>query len=194
MFDMEVFADFIYISYFGNLEQWSAFLRMKDILPELFSQIEITFSYGEKFNYKSKRFFFYYTNNIMNISQKSDLKLLTGYFKEKDKVIWDVNGIVVGEDVNRNTAIGIFRKSRPAPELNDSFQSDWESIVNKRFPYNGSSFYKEGITAIKKVHNGFPDSPVLYILSYEREGNVEDKEMMEKLEEFDKGLKVFETK
>lgn len=165
---------------------------MKDSLPELFSEIEVSFSYGKEFNYKSKRFSFSYSDEIMNISKKSDLKVLTGYFKEKDKVIWDVKGIIVGEDINRNTAIGIFRKERPVPELNDSFQSEWESIVNKTFPYNASSFYKEGITAIKKVHPGIPGSTIAYILSYEREGNIDGKEMAEKLERFDKGLKTFE--
>jgi len=193
--DMKVIANFIYISYYGTLEQWSEFLRLKDILPDIFSQINITFSYGKSFAYKSNRLTFSYSDDMMSITKKSDLKLLTSYFKEHGRVIWDVAGIVAGEDINRSTAIGIFRKTKPAPEVNDSFHSEWDSLINKKFPYNRSSFFKEGITAIKTVHSEpgiSSDASILYAVSYEREGNIEDRIMLEGIERFDKQIKVYE--
>lgn len=63
-----------------------------------------------------------------NISKKSAIKIFTGYFKENDMVIWDVKGLIFGEDINSNTSVGIFRKEKPAPELNDSFQREWNNI------------------------------------------------------------------
>ncbi len=194
--DLKVLADFVHLSYYGTFEQWQEFLQQKELLPDAFSSIDLTFDYGGKFTYKSKRLSFSSTPEIMTIAKTSDLQLLFGFFRDGDKVVWDVEGVVVGEDKNTSTNFNIVRETRPPRELNDAYRSDWENMVKQKFPYNRSSFFNEGTTIIKMARpmEGMSpeDTPFFYNISYKKLGNGEQKEMEATLDKIAGSVRILE--
>ncbi len=196
--DLKVYADFAYLSYYGTLKQWQEFLAMKDAVPAAFSAIDLTFSKKE-LQFRSKRLSFSYTPEVMKITENSDASLLFSYFRDGNKVVWDVAGVTMGEDKNNRTVFTVYRNMKPAKELRDSYRSDWENIVGRKFPYNSSAYFKEGQTIIQTVHakDGDPKNitgktSVLYTISMNVEGSVDQKDLEARLAKIDAALNVAE--
>ncbi len=199
--DMKKLVDFIYISYYGILNDWKEFLSLKDILPSLFSKIKISFDYNKRFDFESDRLQFSVTPEVMDIKEESDFIIYTAYFKEDGKVVWDVGSVGFGEDKNSNTYFSINRTTYPSQELremNDSYQKNWDDMVKERYPYNKTAVFKDGNTVIRSVHHQDDCSPskcqVIYTILYQRDGNISDKDMNKILKKIDKNVKVKEVK
>src|ERR1039457_1972169 len=129
----------------------------------------------------------------MRIYENSLLRLTFDFNKEKDKTIWDVTSVLVGEDKRNRTFVGISRKKNPAKELSDKFHSDWESSVEEKFPYNKTAYSGDQITKIVTILKQ-PDTKthqVLYSVAYGQDGNVEQKETEAKLDKFLRNLTVY---
>ncbi|MEJ2192198.1 MAG: serine protease [Nitrospirota bacterium] len=194
--DMKVLTDFVYVSYYGTYEEWKEFLAMKDMLPEIFSTMDISIE-KDSLRFSSRRLSFTHTPEMMSLTERSDLNLLFSYFKEGKKVVWDVGGVVVGEDKNNKTFFGIYRKNKPGDGLRDSYQNEWERIVAQKFPFNNSAYFKDGKTVIRTVHGGEEaaatgKSPFLYTITFQVEGTVPQDEMETKLGLIDGSVKVLE--
>ncbi len=183
--DMKILSDFIYISYYGTFGQWREFLAMKKLLPTAFSAIEIVPD-SRAFRYSSRRLSLACKTDVMNFTDKSDLGLGFSFFQDGGKVVWDVATIMVGEDKNTKTSFSVSRRNRPQKELGDSYLSDWDAMLNRKFPYSGSAFFKDGNTIIRTIARPSDDdkagNDVLYTVTYVREGNAEQKEMESRLE------------
>jgi serine protease Do len=183
--DLKVLADFINVSYYGTFVQWREFLKMKQLLPEAFSTMEMKYD-SRKLLFASDRLSFSHTPEVMKISDESDLELLFSYFNDGGKTVWDVRGIIVGEDKNNSTYFGIYRENRPLASLRDTYKSDWDNIVHHRFPYDESAFFKDGSTVIRTVYAGGengsdPKVPFLYTVAYQAEGTFKQADMEAKL-------------
>lgn len=198
--DLRVFTNFIYLSYYGTLKEWRDFYKVKSLLPPVFSSIKIEAEYGKYLKYKSKRLAFSYTSSEMDISDKSYVQLSFGYFKDAGKTVWDVANIYAGEDKNNDTYFYVSRNIKPAKSLNDNFQSTWENVVKRKFPYNASPFYDDNGTYISSVHPGRKSSKksgrknknVLYAVWHKRDGKAEESLMEDRLNKFVKNLTVYE--
>jgi serine protease Do len=198
--DLKYLSDFIYVSYYGSLKQWKDYLGMKDILPESFTDIDISAKYGELFTYKSKRFSVSYRKNLININENSDLMLKFTYFRDKARVVWDVQSIVFGEDKNSKKSFYISRHMKPAAELSDKYQEMWKRLKKQEFPYNKSSYFDDKMTIIVGRYASGQDTggketvdpDIYYSVAYSADGNVEQKKMMDALTEISGAVKVSE--
>jgi len=195
--ELKTLADFIYVSYYGTLEQWREFLDARELLPPVFSSINIAFDYNKYFKYASNRFAFSYDPDLMKITRNSDLQLKFSYFNENGKNVWDVAGVVVGEDRNGQTSFAVSRNIRPPEDLSDKDRKDWEDIVNRRMPYNKTSFFKEVSTIIATVYTQktvekLAVAPLLYTVLYGLDGNIDQKTVEGKLDRFVQNLAVKE--
>ncbi len=198
--DLKALTDFIYLSYYGTFKEWREFLALKKLLPSAFSTIDIRMENGKLFRYDSPRFSASYGPELMSITDKSDLKLRFSYYNDRGKIVWDVDGIILGEDKHTKVSYSIFRNAKPPKELPDKFQSSWEDVAGQKFPFNRSAYYKDEYTGIATVYSrndaprkgsGTPAS-VLYTVGYWTSGKVEQKEMDDKLAGFLKNMKVYE--
>jgi serine protease Do len=198
--DLKVLSDFIYISYFGTFKEWREFLSMKDLLPSLLSTLDIQIKNNEVFRYKSKRLSLSYGPDIMKISDNSDLRLHFGYFQEQGRTVWDITEIGIAEDKYKQIGYTVSRTMKPPEKLGDEYQSSWENMVERRFPYNRSAYFKDKITTISATYNqgsqlekgDVSSIPVLYTVGYVKEGNVDQKEMEAKLEMFMRNMVAYE--
>jgi serine protease Do len=198
--DLKVLSDFIYVSYFGTFKEWREFLGVKDLLPSALSTVNIQMKNSEVFRYESRRLSFSYGSDIMKISNSSNLRLDFGYFQEQGRTVWDITEIGIAEDKYKQIGYTVSRMMEPPEKLGDEYQSSWENMVERRFPYNRSAYFKDKVTIISATyHRGsqlekgdVSSSPVLYTVGYFKEGNVDQKEMEAKLEMFMRNLVVYE--
>ena len=199
--DLKVFSDFIYVSYYGTFKDWREFLGMKDLLPSTFSTLDIHIRNNEVFRYQSKRLSLSYGPDILKISDYSDLRLDFGYFQDQGKTVWDITNIAIGEERYNQTGYTVSRKMKPPRELGDQYQSNWEDMVEQKFPYNRSAYYKDKVTIISTTHHqgsksergDIPFVSSLYTVAFIGQGNVGQKEMDAKLEAFMRNLVVYEN-
>lgn len=195
--DMKALTDFFYVSYYGNLKEWREFLAQKEILPAAFSSLDISFSYGKEFAYRSPRLSFSYGTDLMEITEKSDLKLLFGYYPDGSATVWDVGGVVVGEHESTLTSFDLQRRSRPPEELRDAVQGDWENLLKQKYPYNRTAVTKDGSTLIRGLVPSDRVDPakaaVIYSIGYGRDGTVKEREMKAKLDKFLKKVTIKEN-
>ena len=198
--DLKVLSDFIYVSYVGTFKEWQEFLTMRDLLPSVFSTLDIQIENNKIFRYKSARFSLSYGPEVMKISDKSYLQVDFSYFQEKGKTLWDVRGMMVTEEKYNQMGYVVYRMMKPPKDLGDEYQSNWENMVERRFPYNRSAYHKDKITVISTVYHWIdpsekgaaPSGSVLYTVGLIKDGNVDQKEMETKLEMFVRNLIVYE--
>jgi hypothetical protein len=199
--DLKVLSDFIYVSYYGSFKEWQEFLSMKGLLPSVFSTLDIHIENNKIFTYKSARLFLSYGPDIMKISDKSSFQLDFGYFEEKGKAVWDINGIMATEEKYNQIGYAVSRMIKPPKELGDQYQSNWENMLERKFPYNRSSYYKDKVTIISTTYNRGSQAAkkeeasgsVLYTVGFIKQGNVGQKEMEAKLEMFMRNLVIYEN-
>ncbi len=198
--DLKVLSDFIYVSYYGSFKEWREFLGMNNLLPSIFSTLDIHIENNKIFRYKSARLSLSYGPEIMKISDKSSFQLDFGYFKEKGKTVWDINGIMANEGKYHQTGYVVSRVMKPPEELGDQYQSNWENMVEREFPYDRSAYYKDKVTIIsttygrgsQPIKKETPYSPVLYTVGFVKRGNIGQKEMESKLGMFMRNLVIYE--
>jgi len=199
--DLKVLSDFIYVSYYGTFKDWREFLRKKDLLPSIFSTLDIHIKTNEVFRYQSKRLSLSYGPDILKISENSDFRLDLGYFQDQGKTVWDITNISIGEERYDQTGYTVSRKMKPPKELGNQYQSNWKDMVERKFPYNRSAYYKDKVTIISTTYSqgsksGKGDAPSvssLYTVAFIEQGNVGQKEMDAKLEAFMSNLVVYEN-
>lgn len=196
--DMKTLSDFAFVTYYGTLRQWKHFLAAKEMLPAAFESIAIDASYGKQFRYRSKRLSFSYPDELMKVTENSDLHLKFSYFKEHDRVVWDVSSVLVGEDKDTTESVSLGRHLHPPEAMPDSDRSTWESLVNGRMPYTGAAFFDKSRTIIgspyppRLTKNEVRDSSVLYSVIYAADGSHDAATMQRRLERFRAGIRVDE--
>ena len=196
--DMKTMTGFSYVSYYGTLRQWKDFLAAKNLLPAVFNNIRINMSYGKELRYASQRVAFSYPNRLMKVSEDSDLELQFSYFKEGERVVWDVTRVVAGENKSTEVSVSVTRHARPPQTFSDANRRDWETLVNGRVPYSGEAVFDKSKTVIGTPHRlaakswAMSDQPVVYSAVYVAEGSRQGKFMQKKLSEFRSRLEVGE--
>ncbi len=198
--DLKVLSNFIYVSYYGSFKEWREFLGMKSLLPSIFSTVDISIENNKIFRYESARLCLSYGPDVMRISDKSSLQLDFGYFKERGQTVWDVSGMMASEEKYQQVGYVVSRTMKPPKELGDQYLSNWENMVEQRFPYSQSAYYKDKVTIISTTcgrggrpgNKEAPPNSVLYSVGFIKQGNVGQKEMEAKLETFMRHLTVYE--
>jgi hypothetical protein len=198
LIDIKKLTDFVYLSYTGTLGQWREFLRLQDLLPPVFGSLTIDFGYDKYFRFVSERLAISYGTAQMKITPRSDFTLGFTYFRENDKVVWDVGNIILGEEKDRNTFFAVNRKLRPPRTLDDSYRRSWENIAERRHPYNKSAYFDNQRTLIGDVVIGdlapaqISASPLLYTTFFGTDGNLGQKDVETKLNGFKAHLTIKE--
>jgi hypothetical protein len=197
--DMKTLVDFVFVTYYGTLRQWRDFLALKEMLPAAFGSIAVEPSYGKEFRYRSPRLSFSYPDELMKVSENSDLHLKFSYFEDKGRIVWDVSSVIAGEDKDTTASVSFSRHLRPPATLPDAERKTWESLVSRRMPYSGAAFFDKSRTII-----GAPQEPpglkavpaagssVLYSVVYAADGTQDSRTMEDRLDRFRAGVKIIE--
>jgi S1-C subfamily serine protease len=185
MADLKTMTNFIYLAYQGTLEQWQDYLASPELLPAALKDAALHFGYGKDFSYRSKRLDFAYTPALQAIDKSSQLTLGMSYFGDQGKVVWDVSSIAAKADANNADGIGIIRHVAPSADLDDDYRNEWNKLLHRSHPYDGTPYSKDDTTIITTV-GGAPIAAdakpdVLYQISYVAAGPHPDDAMKDKL-------------
>lgn len=196
--DMKTLCDFAFVTYYGTLGQWKDFLSRKEMLPAAFRSISLEADYGKEFRYRSPRMSFRYPNELMKVTPDSDLQLKFSFFKEGDRVVWDVSTLVAGEDKNTSTVVLLSSHRRPPASLTDADRRTWDALTQARMPFTGAAFFDKSHTVIATAQRpaaadkDLRAQSVLYSVIYSAEGSQDAAAMAQKLGSFQAGLQVHE--
>lgn len=196
--DMKTLTDFMFVTYYGTLAQWTEFLSLKSMLPAAFDAIAIEPAYGREFRFRSKHLSFSYPHEVMKVTPDSDLHVFFSYFKEDGRVVWDVSSVLAGEDKNTSVYVALARHLQPPETLADADRKTWESLANRRMPYNGAAFFDKSRTVIAVPHlppgatGKAAESPVIYSVMYSADGSYDGPTMEQRLERFRAGISISE--
>lgn len=196
--DLRAFTDFIYLTYYGTIEQWRELLAQRDLLPRAFDDIRINAEYGKRFEYASRRLSFSYGSSEMAITPRSDLRLKFSYFMDNGKVVWDVARVEAGDDRDNSTAFIVTRIVHPEAQLDDNFKSRWDKLSQRKAPYDKSVVVENQTTRVGEVlapgysAGDLAKAPVLYTAYYTVEGKPEQNAVRKKLDVFLEKLTVRE--
>lgn len=200
--DIKLYTDFIYLSYYGTLKQWTNYLKNKKILPAALADLDLSVDYNKKIHLKTKRVDIESSQENMDITPKSYLTLKFSFFKDQGKVVWDIGGIVLGEDKNNGNHLNLTRVVRPAKDLSDSYKSTWMDVQGEKFPYNETAYFANGKTIIRttvpqsvseeKETQAQTKSNFMYTASFFLEGKIQEEKMKNRLASISQKIKILE--
>lgn len=193
--NMRALTDFVSLPYDGTLAQWKAFLAEGDLLPDAFKDIRIDFDYDKDFRYDSSRLAFSFTPALQGIHADSMLTLGFTFFPDADgKVAWDVGQVWLAGDNHDHHWVSLLRNQAPSADLDDSYQSFWKKIADRRHPYDGQAYTDSDTTRINAVVPPAPTgkASVLYTAYVYQPGTQPQAEMKQKLDLLLKNVKVKE--
>jgi hypothetical protein len=194
--DLKVLTDFIYLSYYGTFKQWDEFYQNSKYLPEIFSTFDFSYTSDKSASFTSKKLSFSYGEDIFEISEDSDLSLKLTYFKHSNEIVWDIGGIIVGENKNNYNYFSIYRDLKPEEGLNESFFSEWEKISKQEYPYNSRPYLDDGKTHIISLHPKYrgvkSEKDTVYSVGLTMEGKVRFGIMKKKMRGINSGITIHE--
>lgn len=181
LLDLKALSNFVYLTYYGTVKEWQDFLAMKTLIPAPLHDIRLDYSISGHLQFSSNNVRFNYDKSLMDITDDSDLTLYLSYYKKDDKVTWDIARVMIGENKNNNTYFLVSRTAHPDKDMNDSSKADWARLVNRKFPFNKVSFFKDKNTFISTVYSknknvsSVMQKPFLFSVLYGVEGKVDQK-------------------
>jgi hypothetical protein len=190
-------ADYFFVSMGGSLWQWQEFLAQKNVAPRVFSEFKIAIDPDHRVEFHSHRADLIVTSELVPLSRDSQLWLKFNFFKDGERVVWDVSGVSVEESLQRNNWAEFWRVSQPDPDMPESFQSHWHKLQQREFPFNGLVNKVGGGTQIATTADvpGGGDgasAKIRYSLDVHREGEQTQDFMAPKLDLLKSSFKVLE--
>ena len=196
--DLKLLTDFINISFDGTLKEWHEYLGMKQIIPPLLNEIELTVN-PDDFHYKSKRFQISCNADIIKLSEQSTLTLGFGYYRSGDSIVWDVTRLFLNEDDYRHNGFSINRNMRATEDLDDADLNRWKRLLEGDKPYDMKTYLMKDNTAISTVYKNASAVKtsnrisVLYDITRVKTGIADQSEMESSLNKILKNLIIYEN-
>ena len=194
--DMKIILNNLYYTYYGTLDDWTAFLQQKNIMPEFIKNVSIDTDHESYIQYKDKNFNFRVENNTMKITKDSDIQLRCSYFKENGKVVWAPVMITFGENKHTSNYASVSRNMKPPKTLDERYRKRWGNIIEKRTPYNAKTYLNEEMSNITTLRandiDSLDENNVIYALSWHEQGTIDHKVMESKVQKMNSNFKIFD--
>jgi hypothetical protein len=190
----EFLADYLYVSLSGTLGRWQEYLAQKSLQPQLFQTLQLDIDPGQRLHYRSKRFDLTVTPAMVKLSKDTLLNLLTSFYVDGGKVVWDVGGLAVQESATKPDFMDVTRVGAPDDSLPQGFQSAWARMGAHEYPFNAMVFMNNGSTRIRTVAdvNASASAKVHYVLTVVGEGTQTQKAMSKALGLLQRSFKLLE--
>ncbi len=194
--DMKIIINNLYYTYYGTLDDWSAFLQQKNITPDFIKNISIDTDQKSYIQYKDKNFNFRVDNSTMKISKDSDIQLRCSYYNDNGKVVWAPAMVIFGENKNTPDYASVSRNIKPPKILDERYRSRWGDITEQRTPYNHKTYMNDRMSNITMLRandvNSLIENDVIYAISWHEQGTIDHKIMESKLNGLNSNFKLFD--
>ena len=195
--DLKRILDLVYIPYYGTLEEWSEFLKLKKYLYGSLLNLDIKYKDNESVNLNIDDLELNFDENLIEIEKKSKLGLLYDFYPDEGKIVWGLREVYFKENEKDNYFL-LYRHIKPHNDLPDSYKKSWENIVQKGHPYNGVPYLKDGRTNIGQIYSEGKkanNSPAIknqfaFSLYIGKEGSIKKENMTDHLNELAEGVQI----
>jgi serine protease Do len=189
-------TDYLFVSMGGTLWQWQEFLTQKNVAPRVFSDLKIAIDPDHRVEFHSHRSNLIVTSDLVPLSRDALLWLKFNFFKDAKRVVWDVSALAVEESSQKHNWAEFWRISQPDADLPESFQSHWQKLQQREFPFNSlvnnvSGAMRISTTADAPSGDG-ANARIRYTLTVQREGEQTQDFMGPKLELLKRSFKALE--
>jgi len=181
----QVICDYVDLTMPGTLAQWQDYLAQKGVQPKAFEALRIEIDPDHQVEFHSARYELTIKPELVKLSKDSMLFLDFGFSGSADAATWSVNRVVVSEQLHTNNWVHVVRRTEPPASLPDSFQSNWNKLKTRSFPFNGRIESQNGETRISaslQPPGSGADARVRYALEVTREGVQSQEAMARRLE------------
>jgi len=189
-------SDYFLLSLGGTLWQWQEFLAQKSVAPRIFNELKLDIEPDHRIQFRSHRCELTVTPELVPLSRDTRLWLNLNFFKDGERVVWDVRGVSVEESGQQHNWAEFWRITQPDSELPESFQSQWRKLQGREFPYNGMVNNANGATRISATADApsgdGSSAKIRYTLTVQREGDQTQEFMAPKLELLERSFKALE--
>lgn len=136
-------ADYVYVDYSGTLGQWRAFLARHELRPSVFDDAKLAIDDKMLVSMQSPRLTLQVPKELIQTSPDSELVLHMAYMLNGDKLIWDIGGVYLYKDQNRQTYIGLERHVKPADDSSKDLTETWKLMSSRGAGFNGVAGHDE---------------------------------------------------
>jgi len=147
----QLVCDYLYLTMLGTLGQWQDYLAQKGVQPKSFEALRIKIDPEREVDFHSARYELTVKPELIKLSKDSMLFLDFGFTGEGEAAMWDVDRVVLSEGAHTNNWVLVMRRTEPPSSLPDGFQSNWNKLKTRSFPYNGLIESQNGETRISTV-------------------------------------------
>lgn len=197
LYDLKKTLDFVYIPYYGTLEQWSEFLGQKDLLYGAFLKAKLDYKPDAYFHLAAGEVRVDLDTQLLKIADKTRMSLMHDFYPHDGKIVWGMRSILYSEE-NHDNYFMVYRHLNPHPELPDRYKRHWESVVQKGHPYDEVPFANEGRTNAGFVHpkytaakgDGLKQRSWIHTVYLGKEGNIPEERMTTNLNLLKKEIKI----
>jgi len=147
----QLVCDYLYLTMLGTLGQWQDYLAQKGVQPKSFEALRIKIDPEREVDFHSARYELTVKPELIKLSKDSMLFLDFGFSGEGEAAMWDVDRVVLSEGAHTNNWVLVMRRTEPPSSLPDGFQSNWNKLKTRSFPYNGLIESQNGETRISTV-------------------------------------------
>ncbi len=195
--DLKKILDLVYVPYFGTMEQWVEFLKLKHYLYGSLLDFKVHYKENESVNLNIGDMKFNFDHNLIKIENRSKLGLLYDFYPDQGKNVWGLREVYFKENKKDNYFI-LYRHIKPHEDLPDSYKKNWENILQKGHPYNEEPYLKDGRTNIgqiyhhkkKAANNPAMKNQFAFTIYIGKEGSINKKRMKANLKELAKGVQI----
>jgi hypothetical protein len=181
----QALCDYLDLTMLGNLAQWQDYLAQKGVQPKAFLALRIEIDPEREVALHSAGYDLAVKPELVKLSKDSMLFLDFGFSRSGDTATWSINRVMASERLHTNNWIYAARRTEPPASLPDSFQTNWNKVKTRSFPYNGLIESKDGethiSTAVQPPGSG-ANGTVRYTLGVTMEGVQKQETMSRKLE------------
>jgi serine protease Do len=124
------------VSYRGTLAQWRAALGRPALLPTALSRVMLDKT--TVWTLRTPRFISSVPADVLALTDKSPLTVTMGFMQEGPHVVWDAQGVVWNQDNRKDVAVDLWRRARPPEGAKLDLRNRFDSISQRRSPYDGS--------------------------------------------------------
>ncbi|MBN2651394.1 MAG: hypothetical protein JXR63_03350, partial [Spirochaetales bacterium] len=133
--DYKFMADFFYLAYKGNFEQWDMFLK-DESTPAVLKETKLQYD-GEKVELKNKKFNLTESSGNWFWDEFSILEITLGYQLKDDKPVWEIRNINLEDSSEQPLFLSMtcyLPSSASAPPM---YNKNYNQIINNEKPYDG---------------------------------------------------------
>ncbi len=185
---LRVDADNFTMEYEGTLAQWKAFLNRRKLLPVLFEHVTLDVAASQAVRFQSAQLQVTLAKELLGTTSDSILDFAMNYRVSGQDLVWDVGGIYLYKDDQRQTYVGVVRHLKPGQSAPQDLKQSWAQMLTRAPTYNQVAGHNADYTEFwirESLGAGMPEAAsidpnanVLYDVYYETEARVYPDEML----------------